>query len=482
LCEHLQAGDRVLFLSFTRAAKIEAHDRLIRLFGTVPEHATVSTIHALCLRLLNVGVDCLADRPNVMAIFLALLGVTAPRGKRRDFIQTSLDFHGRLRNKMVEWEFIEGLPFEDPQNIKDIIRQFETWKRKEGYVDFTDLLQQVALGRGEVPKYDVVIIDEAQDLTTLQWAVVDRFYANAATVYVVGDDDQTVYSFLGADVNRFLTWPNDAIRVLDYSHRLPKNLLAYSQLLAKQIKVRQDKRVTGQNREGKIYNDICMLEKLTYNSRPSELYLTRNTYMQRKVSNLLISQGIPFKGRYSPFTDYPINYGARVFEGIRIVHEWRDRQMEKREWQRLKRTLRKPLVDLIEDKYSGAREIHGQPVPPLRQIFKGEDFDSSGWWSMLFPSLSAKLESSYKLAIKNFGIERCVNPSLEISTIHGAKGKEADRVYVCSALTDKLHRSIETKDDEHRLFYVAVTRAREELFIIHDEDAGPAQYQFPKLY
>jgi DNA helicase-2/ATP-dependent DNA helicase PcrA len=101
---------------------------------------------------------------------------------------------------------------------------------------------------------------------------------------------------------------------------------------------------------------------------------------------------------------------------------------------------------------------------------------------MLFPSLSAKLESSYKLAIKNFGIERCVNPSLEISTIHGAKGKEADRVYVCSALTDKLHRSIETKDDEHRLFYVAVTRAREELFIIHDEDAGPAQYQFPKLY
>jgi hypothetical protein len=153
-----------------------------------------------------------------------------------------------------------------------------------------------------------------------------------------------------------------------------------------------------------------------------------------------------------------------------------------KEWQKLKRTLRKPLVDLIEDKYPAATEsLYDGTITPLRQIFKGEDFDSSGWWSMLFPTLAGKLEASYRLAIKNFGIERCCNPTMELSTIHGAKGKEADRVYVCSALTDKLYRSVETKDDEHRLFYVAITRAREELFIVHDETAGGFQYQFPKL-
>jgi superfamily I DNA/RNA helicase len=480
LCEHLQAGDRVLFLSFTRAAKLEAYARLIKLFGAVPESATVSTIHALCLRLLSIGVDCLADRPNAMKIFLALLGVTAPSGRKRDTVRISLDFHGRLRNKMVEDEFIETLPFEDPGNIRQIIKQFEAWKKKEGYVDFTDLLQAVARGEGTIPKYDVVIIDEAQDLTTLQWAVVDRLYYNSPTVYVVGDDDQAVYSFLGADVDRFLAWPADAIRVLDQSYRLPNNILAYSQLLAKQIKVRQNKKVRGMDKTGHIHKDIFLLENLPYNSKPTELYLTRNAYMQRRVSNLLVSQGIPFSGRYSPFTD-PINYGAKVFDGIRTVHEWRDRTIEIKEWKKLKRTLRKPLIEVIEDKYSGATETNGQPIPPLRQIFKGEDFDSSGWWSMLFPTLSGKLEASYKLAIKNFGIERCCNPTMELSTIHGAKGKEADRVYVCSALTDKLNRSIEKSDDEHRLFYVAITRAREELFLVHDETAGGFQYQFPKL-
>ena len=72
-----------------------------------------------------------------------------------------------------------------------------------------------------------------------------------------------------------------------------------------------------------------------------------------------------------------------------------------------------------------------------------------------------------------------MNPTLELSTIHGAKGQEADRVYVCSALTDKLHRGIELKYDEHRLFYVAVTRTKDELILINDAEAGKNQYTFP---
>jgi superfamily I DNA/RNA helicase len=85
----------------------------------------------------------------------------------------------------------------------------------------------------------------------------------------------------------------------------------------------------------------------------------------------------------------------------------------------------------------------------------------------------------FQYALKRNTFEECVNPKMVLSTIHGAKGQEADRVYVCSALTNKLHRGIEFKFDEHRLFYVAVTRMKKELYLIHDTEAGKNRYTFP---
>lgn len=481
LCEHLEAGDRVLFLSFTRAAKLEAEGRLLKTFGEVPVHATVKTIHALCLNILNIGVSNLYERYRAQCKFYeSLNAIYRGNSNHRNKISEALAYHNFLRNTQMEWcNDYGGLPFTDPESAASLIESFETWKSHEGYVDFTDLLVRVAKGEGTVAHYNVVIIDEAQDLTTLQWKVVDRLYANASTVYVVGDDDQAIYSFLGADVAAFLSWPCDAISTLGYTYRLPANALDFSARLAIQIAGRQRKEVKAAERYGTIIADINLLEDLDYGRCESELYLVRNEYMLRRVEGILRRQGVPYKGVRSPYTS-TVTYEGKVFRAICALHAWRTEPLFYKDWKRIKSVLRPSFVEMVESSHVSANEDRPEGIPALNTMFKNmSEFERVGWWEMFIPEISPQLSSMFKNTLTRCTIEDCINPKLVLSTIHGAKGQEADRVYVCSALTNKLHRGIESKYDEHRLFYVAVTRMKKELYIIHDPEAGQNRYTFP---
>lgn len=481
LCEHLQAGDRVLFLSFTRAAKLEAEGRMLRTLGGVPENATVKTIHALCLKVLNIGVDSLFEKGKTAAKFYETLNtVYHGNSKQRNSISEALAYHNYLRNTtLASSDAYQGLPFTDRQCTEAFIDHFEGWKRGEGYVDFTDLLVRVARGEGTVDRYDVVIIDEAQDLTTLQWKVVDRLYKEASTVYVVGDDDQAIYSFLGADVGAFLSWSCDAISTLGYTYRLPANVLDFSARLAVQIGGRQTKVVKSADRQGTILADVNLVESLNYGTRPKELFLARNEYMLRRIERMLRRDGVPYRSLYSPYTSGK-GYEGRAFKALVALHLWRTEPLPTKEWRKIKGVLRQSFQDLIEDEQEAAVEDRPEGIPSLKDIFRDvSDFQKSGWWEMFIPDLSPHTSAMFKQTLSLHTLEQCMNPTLELSTIHGAKGQEADRVYVCSALTDKLHRGIETKYDEHRLFYVAVTRTKDELILVNDSEAGKNQYTFP---
>jgi superfamily I DNA/RNA helicase len=450
------------------------------MFGEVPEHAKVSTLHALCFHALNMSRDLMADTMGVRRKFFESIGVRGTRGEIREQAEKALELYSRNRNVESEEYFdASDEPFSDPQRTIIIANAYQRWKKDQGYVDFTDLITRVANGEGTFPTWDVVIIDEAQDLTPLQWRLAERLYEQASTVYVVGDDDQTIYGFLGANVRNFLSWPCDAQRVLDYTHRLPKNILDYSLFLAKRIQCRQPKTVKGDPRVGMIWDEIDVLENLYYGTTSSELYLVRNEYMKRRIQKLLIERAIPFSGKFSPFTDTTC-YGGRAFNAVRLLTQWRESRLQFRDWRTIKSLLSPSLVEYIEGKFVAAKEFHPDGIPTLTSIFK-EPLNKRGFWEEFLPSLDSKLAACFKVAIEQFGMDRCLNPTLELCTIHKAKGKEANRVFVCSAVTDKIYRKILDFDDsEHRVFYVAITRAKEELYLINDEEAGLDAYPFPK--
>ena len=77
---------------------------------------------------------------------------------------------------------------------------------------------------GDTPKLRVMFVDEAQDLSLIQWKLVRRIEESATDSFIAGDDDQGIYKWNGAHVNTFINLEGTR-RILEQSHRVPQNLL-----------------------------------------------------------------------------------------------------------------------------------------------------------------------------------------------------------------------------------------------------------------
>jgi len=478
LVEALKQGQSVLFVSFTRAAMLEAKRRAVATFGSLPEFLTISTIHALCMRSLGISKECLFEDFYAKREFYQNFSFG---GMTNEKIAHAISNYQRVRNSGVEPDIyaMDELeqhddPFSEAGVQGAIISYYNQWKKNTARIDFTDILQRVANGEGEIPAFDSIIIDEAQDLTPLQWQVMERVYDGSNFVYVVGDDDQSIYDFLGADVTHFLEWPCNQSIQLDITYRLPPNLLDYSLLMAKRIKYRKEKAVRSAHKyNGGIYTAQLSESMWFNNQKSSELYLVRNEYMLKQLQDILLRRGIPYSGRRSPFM-------LPAVQNLPTLLHWQNHTLSSVDWRILKKHLPDTFVTRIETEFPKVLDLQSDvSVPPLEKIFHRSMFTSESWWEFFLPILHPKVVSGMKLALKSVGLNKMLNPTLELSTIHGAKGKEADRVYVCGGLTSRLMNLMDTSDNEHRVFYVGITRAKNELFLVDDDTAGVESYTFP---
>lgn len=452
------------------------------MFGEIPKHARVQTLHAHCMKMLKIPSECIFEtQKDVQHRFYESVD---RMGMDRAGIKQTLSLYHRLRNEQTYskavFEASRELDMDDVFKSSGLdsrfIDTYEEWKHHEAYVDFTNIIEKVAGGEGVPEDFDVVIIDEAQDLTTLQWSAVSRVYKKARTVYVVGDDDQSVYSFLGADVHSFLSWNCSVVRQLDRTYRLPKKILDYSLQVAERISYRQVKTIHTQvEQAGHIYR-AALSDAMEFNSAQSELYLVRNDYMLSRLKEILLIDGVPYRAKYSPWQ-------LRSVQAIQTLIGWEARDLSKTDWKMIRSSLPLSFVQFVEGKYPFLLEPSLDCIlPPLRRLLDTKLFNYDFWWSLLLPKINKNILPGIKLGIQRYGVQACMNPTMELSTIHGAKGKEADRVYVCSGLTDRIKNSLDTTDDEHRLFYVGITRAKRELVLIDDlYMAQENNYPFPTV-
>ncbi len=114
--------------------------------------------------------------------------------------------------------------YELEKNLLHILSaELDNYKTSFKLRDFTDMIEQFNVSE-LCPKYDIVFIDEAQDLSPVQWKMVDIIRQNSKYLIIAGDDDQAIYGWAGADVKKFQDIPSKKDIILPQSHRVPKQV------------------------------------------------------------------------------------------------------------------------------------------------------------------------------------------------------------------------------------------------------------------
>jgi len=357
---------------------------------------------------------------------------------------TDLRAHYNRSKLDIEWHFFEFVE-----------RSYRKFKQEMGLMDFTDLLEQLAQAPQRLPTLEVVIVDEAQDLSRLQWTIVEELAKRAKRVYVAGDDDQAVFTWAGADVNSFLSFSGD-ITVLEQSYRVPQQVFRLANGIVNRIHHRQPKTWHPRPFEGQVQ------VHQRFDAAPVHegqwLILAATNYLLNPVCAWLKGLGVFYERNGVPsipprtvqaVVDWERLRRGRAISGAaaRNVYSLLDSSLVKRGFKDLKSI--DPLVEYTSDDLIASWGLLGLPV-----------------W---FEGMTRIREDrrSYMQAILKRGTRITSVPRVRVSTIHGAKGGEADNVLLLMDLSPKFAKDYFTQaDDVHRLFYVGVTRTRQQLHLV----------------
>src|SRR5262249_21459794 len=250
----LKAGvrpDKLAFLAFTKKAAEEAKTRARERFN-FDDDALVyfRTLHSLAFRQLALRPSSVMQRSHYRELGDTLgleLTLEGPQDDSLYGMQTGdciMYLETLARAKQVSlrsvWEDADEVDI-DYRELDRYSRALAVYKRNHGLRDYTDMLEDfVYKAQAVAPTLDVLIVDEAQDLSWLQWQMVGAIAAKAQRVYVSGDDDQAIYKWAGADVDAFMGLRGSS-RVLDQSYRIPATVHRLANIVLGRMSKRTEK-------------------------------------------------------------------------------------------------------------------------------------------------------------------------------------------------------------------------------------------------
>jgi len=169
----------------------------------------------------------------------------------------------------------------EPDLLKHIEVNYNQYKVNNNLIDFADMIKKFLSKPELCPSFNTVFIDEAQDLSPIQWQMYDMLKNNSKNVYLAGDDDQAIYGWAGADVDRFIKEPAKE-KVLSKSRRIPIAVQEISEVITERIQgLRATKNYLPRNEQG-LCSKINSLENVDlYNGK--WLILTRTISRAKEI-------------------------------------------------------------------------------------------------------------------------------------------------------------------------------------------------------
>ena len=315
--------------------------------------------------------------------------------------------------------------------LKNIALNLERYKKINELMDFNDLISTLIERQDKIPQFKAIFVDEAQDLSPLQWKLIDVLKTKTEHLYLAGDDDQAIYAWAGADVSRFITEPAREI-VLKHSRRISKAVQQQSEIPISRIAgIRKQKKYLPRPTEGSAQH-INNLGQI--NLKEGKWLI-----LSRTKSNLLtIMEELRRKNLY-----YESNKGKSFTVGIYkaavAYTKWRTEE-----------TLEATEINDIRDYIPNAK-------------FWNKDKE----WYDVFTAAPHK-EVLYIRNMLADGERLNHKARIFVSTIHAAKGGEEDNVILSLHQSSKVQKgikqSVDKQDEEHRVWYVGISRARNNLY------------------
>ncbi|WP_320129461.1 UvrD-helicase domain-containing protein [uncultured Sphaerochaeta sp.] len=453
-------------------------------------------------------------------------------------------------------------------------RMFEAYEdklHKVGNVDFADLITrsiELLDARPDVQqwvhnRFRVVLVDEYQDSNIAQFELLRRLVGPACFICVVGDDDQSIYRFRGAEVQNILSfpevYPGTKVVKLEQNYRSTQNILSVANTVIKHNKGRHQKKLWTANDQGSKPNLLYVQDETDEAQRVGNVLMRDRNYDGSAILYRTNAQSVAFE---TTFKRMHIPYkvvGALQFydrEEVKDVLALLFLLMNNRDEVNFKRMVNKPPRGIgdggVEKILSFLGESEGDLFITLQKavdsnILSGKAQGGAQAFLSLFKEANRLLDSEELVECANFmiresglfeyykkidnqnstgkvdNLEALVNalasydssrdglalfleqlcldpttlgkedprdkPGVTLITMHNTKGLEFDRVFI-AGLEDELFpgKASESDDDieeERRIFYVAVTRARKELYLLCAKARriwGKTSFQHPSRF
>lgn len=435
--------ERIAFISFTRAATEEA---LSRMSG---DGYMISTVHAMCYRKLGLKRPVVVN-DSKLTKFFDELGIEYTGG--------SLDLDNAFSGTQSEGnEYLTVLSLArsrmiNPMDLYDnvgetgtmsqfamFMRAYDAWKDSYGFLDFGDMLE-AAIHAKIGADYDVLFVDEAQDLSKMQWAVIRSLIQNGETkeIHIALDDDQSLHVWNGADPLGAVEFESDfdASRVvLSKSHRLPKAVHRLAMNLINGIENRVYKNFGCRDDEGSV-SQIGWLPDI----EPKSMILARTNMLVLGLEKELIERRIPYEKLGSR------GHGAWKTQTAMALKVW--------------------------NKYESGVPINEVDEAVLHRAITSDaraKMQHNGVTSILSEDWRDCIVCSDRMVDFYEDVYDKINDdiSIRLGTVHASKGMESDNVYLDTETTPRVTESAENDpDSEIRVKYVGITRARHNLILI----------------
>lgn len=563
--QHKVKPEEILVVTFTKAATAEMRERFLRLMEGKHLPVTFGTFHGIYYGILKWAYSLKAENILSEEEKAAMIKEAAESVEEELDIDDEKEFLSGISAEIgsIKNNRIDPNSFESNQCPNHVFRQiyteYETIRNRRRKLDFDDMLvlcYDLFVKRPDIlrkwqERYAYILIDEFQDINQVQYDVIRMLAAPQNNLFIVGDDDQSIYKFRGAKPEIMLGFKKDYENVkeilLDVNYRSTKNVVYGAQKVIRKNRNRYEKKIITLNEQGEnvhiqetrnpVEESRYVLGRITEELKkgvpPSEIAVLYRTAMEpRALVETLMEYNVPFQMKEHLPNLYEHFIWKNLCAYLRMAIGKRERKDFLEVMNRPIRYISRSAVETGEVSFESLRKFYCDkewmldridqldvdlrvmknltPYAAIQYIRKKIGYDdflrdyalthkikTEDLFEVLneiqerakeYKTLEDWFEhiSQYRQELERKAKSDKYNPdAISLLTMHSAKGLEFHSVFIIEANEDvcpyRKAEIVEDMEEERRMFYVAMTRAKKKLVISYVKERN-GKPMFPSRF